>query len=146
MPDPYAETIQKILNNARVVASVGVSPVEAKPSHFVPEFLQAHGYAVIPVNPRLDGEALGVTAYDTLADVPEPVDVVQLFIPSAKVGPFVDEAIAIGAKAVWMQLGIEDEEAAERARDAGLDVVMNHCMKVEYKKLFGEENETRQLI
>src|SRR5690606_16717854 len=104
-----------------------------KPSHRVPAYLQSQGYRVIPVNPRLE-TGLGETAYASLADVPEPIDVVQIFRRSDQVGPIVDEAIAVGAKAVWMQIGIADEEAAARARAAGLDVVMNQCMKVQHTR------------
>jgi len=125
------QTIEKILRDAKTIATVGLSSDPAKPAHSVPAYLQMQGYRVIPVNPNLE-TALDETAYATLSDVPEPVDVVQIFRRSDQVGPIVDEAIAVGAKAVWMQVGIVDEEAAARAREAGLDVVMNQCMRVQH--------------
>jgi predicted CoA-binding protein len=125
------QTIEKILRTAKTIATVGLSDDPAKPAHTVPAYLQANGYRVIPVNPTLE-TALGQRAYASVADVPEPIDVVQIFRRSDQVGPIVDEAIAAGAKAVWMQIGIADEAAAARARAAGLDVVMNQCMKVQH--------------
>lgn len=125
------QTMERILQNARTIATVGLSDDVTKPAHSVPAYLQAQGYHVIPVNPTLP-EVLGERAYASLAEVPEPIDVVQIFRRSDKVGPIVDEAIAAGAKAVWMQVGIADEAAAARARAAGLDVVMNQCMRVQH--------------
>jgi predicted CoA-binding protein len=125
------QTIEKILRTARTIATVGLSDNPAKPAHTVPAYLQSQGYRIIPVNPTLE-TALGERAYASLADVPEPIDVVQIFRRSEQVGPIVDEAIAVGAKAVWMQIGIANEEAATKARAAGLDVVMNQCMKVQH--------------
>lgn len=127
------QTIEKILRTARTIATVGLSSDPAKPGHIIPAYLQSQGYRVIPVNPNLES-ALGQQAYASLSDVPEPIDVVQIFRPSAEVGPVVDEAIAVGARAVWMQLGIANEEAAAKARAAGLDVVMNQCMKVQHQR------------
>ena len=127
------QTIEKILRTARTIATVGVSDDPQKPSHTVPAYLKANGYRVIPVNPTLE-TALGELAYGSLADVPEPIDVVQIFRRSDKVSPIVDEAIAAGAKAVWMQIGIANEEAAAKARAAGLDVVMNQCMRVQHMR------------
>lgn len=127
------QTIEKILRTARTIATVGFSDDTEKPSHRVPAYLQSQGYRVIPVNPRLE-TGLGEKAYASLSDVPEPIDVVQIFRRSDQVGPIVDEAIAAGAKAVWMQIGIVDELAAARARAAGLDVVMNQCMKVQHTR------------
>ena len=125
------QTIEKILREARTVATVGLSEDTSKPAHTVPAYLQAQGYHVVPVNPTIE-TALGEKAYASLADVPEAIDVVQIFRRSDYVGPIVDEAIKVGAKAVWMQVGIADEEAAARARAAGLDVVMNQCMRVQH--------------
>ena len=125
------QTIERILRTARTIATVGLSDDATKPAHTVPAYLQAQGYRVIPVNPTIS-EVLGQKAYGSLADVPEPIDVVQIFRRSDQVGPIVDEAIAAGAKAVWMQVGISDEAAAARARAAGLDVVMNQCMRVQH--------------
>lgn len=127
------QTIEKILRTARTIATVGYSADPAKKAHEVPEYLYAQGYRVIPVNPKV-GEALGEKGYASLADVPDAIDVVQVFRPSAEAGPIVDAAIAAGAKAVWMQIGVADEEAAARARAAGLDVVMNQCMKVQHSR------------
>jgi predicted CoA-binding protein len=119
------------LRTARTIATVGLSNDATKPAHTVPAYLQSQGYRIIPVNPTIS-EVLGQKAYGSLADVPEPIDVVQIFRRSEQVGPIVDEAIAAGAKAVWMQVGISDEAAAARARAAGLDVVMNQCMRVQH--------------
>ena len=127
------QTIEKILRTARTVATVGLSNDTSKPAHTVPAYLQSQGYRVIPVNPTIES-ALGEKAYASLSDVPEPIDVVQIFRRSDQVGPIVDEAIQVGAKAVWMQIGIADEEAATRARAAGLDVVMNQCMRVQHMR------------
>ena len=127
------QTIEKVLRTAKTIATVGLSSDPDKASHKIPAYLQAQGYRVIPVNPRLE-EALGEKAYSSLSEIEEPIDVVQIFRPSAEVGPIVDEAIAAGAKVIWMQLGIADEQAAARARAAGLDVVMNQCMKVQHSR------------
>jgi predicted CoA-binding protein len=127
------QTIEKILRTAKTIATVGLTDDPQKPSHTVPAYLQSQGYRVIPVNPTIES-ALGEKAYPSLADVSEPIDVVQIFRRSDAVGPIVDEAIAVGAKAVWMQLGIANDEAAARARAAGLDVVMNQCMKVQHSR------------
>ncbi len=127
------QTIEKVLRTAKTIATVGLSSDPDKASHKIPAYLQAQGYRVIPVNPRLE-EALGEKAYSSLSEIEEPIDVVQIFRPSAEVGPIVDEAIAAGAKVIWMQLGIADEQAAARARAAGLDVVMNQCMKVQHMR------------
>jgi predicted CoA-binding protein len=132
MPETERDTIRHILQTYRTIATVGLSSDEDKPAYIVPDYLHSHGYRIIPVNPGLD-EALGEKAYASLSDIPEPVEVVQVFLRSERVGPVVDEAVAIGARAVWMQLGIVDEEAAARARAAGLEVVMNQCMKVQHK-------------
>ena len=127
------QTIEKILRMANTVATVGYSTDPEKPAHKVPEYLYSQGYRVIPVNPRVE-EAMGEKGYASIADVPDAVDVVQIFRPSDEVGPIVDAAIAAGAKAVWMQIGITDDAAADRARAAGLEVVMNQCMKVQHTR------------
>ena len=134
-PMTYEEqqTIEKILRTAKTIATVGLSGDPEKPSHKIPAYLQGQGYRVIPVNPGQES-VLGEQAYASVSDVPEPIEVVQIFRPSDEVGPIVDEAIAAGAKAVWMQLGIVDEAAAARARAAGLDVVMDQCMKVQHTR------------
>jgi predicted CoA-binding protein len=127
------QTIQKLLLAVRTIAVVGRSSQPAKPAHYVPAYLQAHGYRIIPVNPNIT-QVLGEKAYPDLASIPEPVDLVLLFRPSHEVYPFVEAAIYIGAGAVWMQLGIADEKAAILARNAGLEVVMDACMLVEHKR------------
>jgi uncharacterized protein len=128
------ETIQKILAEARTIAVVGFSSKPHRAGQYVPAYLQQHGYRVIPVNPHLKQAVLGETPYATLSDIGRPVDLVLIFQRSEKVPPFVEEAIAIGAKAVWMQSGITNAVAAERARAAGLDVVENACMKLAHQR------------
>ncbi len=132
-------TLRRILQQNRVIAVVGLSANWYRPSYFAAKYLQEHGYRIIPVNPRYE-EILGEKCYPTLCDIPEPVDVVQIFQRADQVLPFGEDAIDIGAKVVWMQLGIVNEEAAERARQAGLDVVMDRCMKIEHARLFGGLN------
>lgn len=131
--------IRRILTGAKTVALVGWSPKPDRPSHGVAAFLAARGYRVIPVNPGQAGQqALGATVRASLAEVAQmdgPVDLVDIFRRSEEAGAVVDEAIAIGAKAVWMQLGVIDETAAARAREAGLDVVMNRCPAIEIPRL-----------
>lgn len=126
--------IKKILGQTRTIAVVGLSSQPERAGYYVPAYLQAHGYRILPVNPNIQ-EALGEKAYPDLASVPIPVDLVLLFRRSEAVLPFVDQAVQIGAKAVWMQLGIYNHEAAEKARRAGLDVVMDRCMLVEHRRL-----------
>jgi uncharacterized protein len=125
--EPTADPADKILRSARTIAVVGLSPNPRRPSYGVARYLQRAGYRIIPVNPNVS-EVLGERAYATLSDLPGPVDVVEVFRRSEFAGAIVDEAIAIGAAAVWLQDGVVDEAAAERARAAGLDVVMDDCM------------------
>ncbi len=125
---------ERILNDYRTVAIVGASPRPQRPSHRVANYLTRHGYHVIPVNPHAN-KILGKTSYPDLSSIPEPVEVVDIFRSSEDVMPIVDEAIKIGAKAVWMQEGVINEEAAAKARDAGLLVVMNKCMRKEHLRL-----------
>jgi len=127
-------SIESILKQSRTIAVVGFSSDPAKPAQYVPGYLKDHGYRIIPVNPTL-AEGLGEKAYPDLASIPDPVDVVLIFRRSEAVPPIVQEAIQIQAKAVWMQQGIINEDAASEALAAGLDVVMDHCMMVEHKKL-----------
>lgn len=126
------DEINHILAEVETIAVVGLSSRPTRAGHYVPAYLQEAGYRIIPVNPYLD-EALGEKAYPDLASVPEPVDLVLIFQRSENVPPFVDQAIAVGAKAVWMQLGIANEAAARKARTAGLRVVQNACMLVEHR-------------
>jgi predicted CoA-binding protein len=118
---------------------VGLSEDWSRPSNFAAKYLLDHGFEVVPVNPKYP-EILGQKCYADLCDIPEPVDIVDLFQRVERIPPFADQAIEIGAKVVWMQLGIIHEEAAQKARDAGLEVVMNRCMKIEYARLFGGLN------
>jgi predicted CoA-binding protein len=124
---PTPDPADKILRSARTIAVVGLSANPRRPSHGVARYLQRAGYRIIPVNPNVT-EVLGERAYATLSELPGPVDVVEVFRRSEFAGAIVDEAIAIGARAVWLQDGVVDEAAAERARAAGLDVVMDDCM------------------
>ncbi len=131
--------ILDILKNNRIVAMVGASPNWVRPSYFAMKYLQSKGYRVIPVNPAAAGEEiLGEKAYASLSDIPVKIDIVDIFRKSDAVPPIVDEAIAIGAKVVWMQLGVRHEGAAAKAEAAGLRVVMNRCMKIEFGRLSGE--------
>jgi predicted CoA-binding protein len=120
---------RRLMGRGTTIAVVGCSTNPDKPAHFVPKYLQEHGYTIIPVNPTAKGEILGKTVYPSLRAVPVPVDIVDIFRPAADVPPIVDDAIAIKAKAIWMQEGIVHNAAADRARAAGLHVVMNKCVK-----------------
>lgn len=132
-------TLRRILMTHKRVAMVGLSADWWRPSNFAAKYLLEHGFDLIPVNPKYD-EVLGQKCYPDLASIPDPVDIVDLFQKAERVPPFVDQAIEIEAKVVWMQLGIVHEEAAQKARDAGLEVVMDRCMKIEYARLFGGLN------
>lgn len=125
--------ISKILANTKQIAVVGFSRRPSRAGYYVPAYLHEQGYRIVAVNPYLD-EALGEKAYPDLPSIPDEVDLVLIFQRSDKVPPFVDQAIAIEAKAVWMQLGIANESAAVKARAAGLDVVQNACMMVEHRR------------
>ena len=130
--------IRAILRDVRVIAMVGASPNWNRPSYFAMKYLQAKGYRVIPVNPVAAGqEILGEKVHASLATIGETVDMVDIFRNSEAAGPISDEAIAIGAKVVWMQLGVRNDAAAARAEAAGLRVVMNRCPKIEYGRLSG---------
>jgi predicted CoA-binding protein len=135
-PDDY---IRAILRETRVIAMVGASPNWNRPSYFAMKYLQNKGYRVIPVNPAAAGlEILGEKVYATLAEVPVRVDMVDVFRNSEAAGAITDDAIAIGAKVVWMQLGVRNDAAASRAEAAGLKAVMNRCPKIEFGRLSGE--------
>lgn len=126
--------IADIIKNYKVVAVVGLSPKPDRPSYLVAEYLKQHGYRIIPVNPG-QREILGEKCYRSLKDIPFPVEVVDIFRNVEAIPAIVDEAIQVGAKAVWMQLGLVEPESARKARDAGLQVVMDHCLKVEHARL-----------
>jgi predicted CoA-binding protein len=140
--DAYDNTyIAGILNSVKTVAMVGASANDVRPSFFVLKYLLAKGYMVFPVNPGHAGkEILGRMTYAKLADIPEPIDMVDIFRASAAVAPIVDEALALDPlpKVIWMQLTVRNDEAAARAEAAGVKVVMNRCPKIEYGRLSGE--------
>jgi uncharacterized protein len=127
------ETIKQILDECRTIAVVGLSSKPTRPSHGVADYMQSAGYQVIPVNPN-ESEVLGKNAYASLIDVPEKIDLVDVFRRSEEAGAVVDEAIAVGAKAVWLQEGVVDDQAAQRALDAGLLVVMDRCWLKEHAR------------
>jgi len=133
------ETIKRILSESKTIAVVGLSATWNRPSHFAAKYMKAHGYKIIPVNPAYE-EVLGEKCYKSLLDIPEPVDIVDIFRRSEDVPPIVEDAIKIGAKVVWMQLTVVNEEAAGKAREAGLEVVMNRCVKIEHGRFFGGIN------
>jgi hypothetical protein len=132
--DPH--TIQRLLANARTVAVVGLSPNELRASNFVGFYLQRHGYRVVPVNPR-EAEILGERSYPSLRDVPEPVDIVDVFRTPDAVPAIAEEAVEVGAGALWLQFGVISPEGADIARRGGLDVVMDRCLKVEHARWLG---------
>lgn len=136
IPDYIApdEEVVEILRSSKTVAVVGISHNEERDSHKVAKYLKEHGYKVIPVNPKYK-EVLGEPCYPDLKSVPEKIDVVDIFRNVEAIPGIVDEAIQIGAGAVWMQLGLIHNESAEKARQAGLKVVMNKCMKMEHHRL-----------
>ncbi len=138
--ETYTEDyIRDVLLSARTVAMVGASDNTVRPSYFVLKYLIAKGYRVVPVNPGIAGKAiLGQTVYASLADIPEPVDMVDIFRNSEAALDITKQAIAIGAKTVWMQLSVRNDQAAALAEAAGLRVVMNRCPKIEYGRLSGE--------
>ena len=130
------ETIKRIFNECKTIAVVGLSSSPFRASHGVAGFMQRNGYKIIPVNPN-ETEVLGEKAFEKLADVPEKIELVDIFRRSDEAGKAVDEAIEAGAKAVWLQEGVIDEAAAKRAEDAGLLVVMNKCWLKEYRNYGG---------
>jgi predicted CoA-binding protein len=133
--NPPDTMIKAVLSTPQTVAVVGCSPSPDRDSHRIAKLLQAKGHRVIPVNPG-HREILGVPCYAGLRDIPEPVDMVDIFRRSEHVAPIVDEAIDTGAKIVWMQLGVIDEQAAAKAQAAGLIVIMDRCPAIEYRRLF----------
>ena len=129
-------TIQRVLHQAKTVAVVGLSSNPLRASHFVGFYAQRHGYSVIPVNPR-ETEVLGETSVASLRDIEGKVDIVNVFRAPDAVPEIVDDAIAIGAKTLWLQFGVIHDEAAAKARAAGMDVVMDRCLKIEHARYIG---------
>ena len=133
-------TLRRILRDCRVIAIVGLSAEWNRPSNFVGKYLQQHGYRVIPVNPRHakePGQVLGERCHASLAGIGEPVDMVDVFRRSEDVLPIAQQAIAIGAKCLWQQIGVKNEDAGRLVREAGLDSVLDRCVKIEHARLFG---------
>ena len=125
----------ELLRDSKTIAVVGLSNKRMRPSYGVSEYMQSQGYRIIPVNPNCGAEVLGEKAYCRLEDIPEPVDIVNVFRRSEFVPDIVDSAIRIGAKVVWMQEGVSHEEAARKAREAGLEVVQDRCILKEHRRL-----------
>jgi predicted CoA-binding protein len=132
-------TLRRILKQNHTLAIVGLSANWYRPSFFAAKYLQEHGYRIIPVNPAYE-EVLGEKCYPSLRDIPEKVDMVDCFRKSEDIEPLAEQAIEIGAKVLWMQLGVTNEKAAKMARDAGLEVVEDRCVKIEHGRLFGGLN------
>jgi predicted CoA-binding protein len=128
--------LRHILKNSHTIAIVGLSADWWRPSYFAAKYMKEHGYRIIPVNPKYT-EVLGEKCYPTLEAIPEPVDIVDVFRKSEDCAPIAKQAVAIGAKTLWLQLGVENTEAQQIAEAAGLAVVMNRCVKIEYARLFG---------
>ena len=131
--------LRRILGQNHVIAVVGLSADWYRPSYFAAKYMQEHGYRVIPVNPKY-GEILGEKCYKSLREVPEKIDIVDVFRKTQDVMPIAEQAIAIGAKVLWQQLGVKNEAAAAKARAAVLDAVMDRCVKIEHGRLFGGLN------
>jgi hypothetical protein len=131
--------LRRILTRHHVIAVVGLSAHWYRPSYFAAKYMRDHGYRIIPVNPN-HAEVLGEKSYPSLAAIPEAVDIVDCFRKPEEMVPIARDAVAIGAKVLWMQLGIRNDEAARIANAAGLDVVMNHCVKIEHARILGGLN------
>ena len=132
-------SLRRILGSCRTIAVVGLSADWHRPSYFAAKYMQQHGYRIVPVNPRYT-EILGERCHARLEDIPFPVDMVDVFRRSADVPPIAASAVAIGARCLWQQLGVANEEGDALARAAGLDSVMDHCVKIEHARLFGGLN------
>jgi predicted CoA-binding protein len=136
-------TLRRVLDEARTIAVVGLSADWFRPSHFAAKYMQEHGRRIVPVNPRYP-EILGETCYPDLLSIPEPlrntIDMVDVFRKSEDVLPIAEQALAIGARTLWLQIGVINEEAQVLAEKAGLTVVMDRCVKIEYARLFGGLN------
>lgn len=131
--------LRRILATCKVIAVVGLSADWFRPSYFAAKYMQEHGYTVIPVNPRYP-DILGEACYKSLRDIPVKVDIVDVFRKTEDVGPIADEAIAIGAKVLWQQLGVHNADAVAKAEAAGLECVVDRCVKIEHARLFGGLN------
>jgi uncharacterized protein len=131
--------LRRILTEHRTIAVVGLSAQWHRPSYFAAKYMQDHGYRIIPVNPNYD-EVLGEKSYPALTAVSDPVGIVDCFRKASEMVPIARDAVTIGAKVLWMQLGIRSDEAASIATDAGLDVVMDRCVKIEYARIMGGLN------
>ena len=134
LSNEHVATIRKVLRESKTIAVVGLSPKPNRPSHQVASYLMEAGYTIIPVNPGQD-TILGQTCYPNLRDIPTPVDMVDIFRRQEEVVPIVEDAIGIGARFIWMQQGIVNEEAAEKAEAAGLIVIMDRCTKIDHMSL-----------
>ena len=133
-------TLRRILRDCRTIAVVGLSAEWHRPSYFVAKYLQQHGYRIVPVNPRYAGNGgtvLGERCYSSLAEIPHPIDMVDVFRRSEDVLPLARQAVDIGAKCLWQQIGVKNFEADALARAAGLDTVLDRCVKIEHARLFG---------
>jgi hypothetical protein len=135
MPDDIA-TLRRILRAARTIAVVGLSAEWHRPSFFAAKYMQAHGYRIVPVNPRYE-EILGERCHASLDTIEVPIDVVDVFRRTDDVMPIAEQAVALGARCLWQQIGVRNEAAASLAAAAGLDVVMDRCVKIEHARLFG---------
>jgi uncharacterized protein len=132
-------TLRRILKDSRVIAVVGLSADWYRPSYFAAKYMQEHGYRVIPVNPKYDS-ILGEKCYPSVRDIPERIDIVDVFRKTEDVMPVAEDAIAVRAKVLWQQLGVRNEAAAAKARGAGLETVLDRCVKIEHGRLFGGLN------
>lgn len=131
--------IRRILLQSRIIAVIGLSGNWYRPSFFAAKYMQDHGYRIVPVNPSYE-EVLGQKCYPTLRDIPHKVDIVDCFRKSGEIPPIARDAVEIGAKVLWMQLGIRNDQAAKIALDGGLDVVINRCVKIEHARILGGLN------
>ncbi len=132
-------TLRRILRDSRVLAVVGLSADWYRPSYFAAKYMQEHGYRIIPVNPKYES-ILGERCYKSLREIPEKVDLVDIFRKTQDVMPIAEDAIAIGARVLWQQLGVKNDAAAAKARAAGLETVLDRCVKIEHGRLFGGLN------
>ncbi len=139
MPDTDSHTLRRSLKENPTIAVVGLSANWYRPSYFAAKYMLEHGYRIIPVNPQYQ-EVLGQKCYASLREIPEKVDIVDCFQKTERILPLAEDAIAIGAKVLWQQIGVKNEEAARRAQAAGLDCVMDRCVKIEHGRLFGGLN------